>query len=72
MGHYTIYMRKKHTHPFSMSVTELAKRLGISRGHLSDILNHNTIPSLTLALAIQRETRGRVKATSLAERKPHE
>ena len=58
---------KKHTHPFSISINELAKRLGITRGHLSDVLNHHTTPSLTLAFAIQRETRGKVKAADLVK-----
>lgn len=66
---YTVDMRKKHTHPFKISVNELARILGVTRGHLSDVLNHHTTPSLTLALAIQRETRGKVKAADLVAEK---
>lgn len=60
---YNIDMR--HKHPFKGSINGLAKILGISRGHLSEVLNHHTTPSLTLALAIQKETRGRIKAKDL-------
>jgi len=58
----------RHRHPFKGTITDLAKTLGISRGHLSDILNHHETPSLTLAVAIQIATKGKIKAASLIKR----
>ena len=58
----------RHRHPFKGTITDLAKKLGISRGHLSDILNHHETPSLYIALRIQEETKGKIKAVSLIKK----
>lgn len=44
--------------------TAWAKRLGVSKSYLSDILNGNRQPGLNLAARIERETDGAVPATS--------
>ena len=41
-----------------------AQRLGISKGYLSDLLNGKRIPSLDVAVAIQRATDGKIAADS--------
>lgn len=41
-----------------------AQRLGISKGYLSDLLNGKRVPSLEVAVAIQRATDGRIAADS--------
>lgn len=41
-----------------------AKRLGVSKSYLSDILNGHKRPSLDLAILIERETCGDVPASS--------
>ncbi|GAA6190872.1 helix-turn-helix transcriptional regulator [Phaeobacter sp. NW0010-22] len=44
-----------------------AKRLGVSRSYMSDLLNGNRIPSLELAAKIERLTAGKVTAVSWVE-----
>ena len=41
-----------------------AQRLGISKGYLSDLLNGKRVPSLEIAVAIQRATDGKIAADS--------
>lgn len=43
-----------------------ADRIGISRSYLSDILNGHKVPSLPLAVKIERLTGGAVTAASMA------
>ncbi len=52
-----------------ISVTDFSKILGCSRIHLSEIVNGRRIPSLMLAKAIERETKGKVKASELLKDK---
>lgn len=51
-----------------LSQSEWAKRLGISRSYLSDILSGNKTPSLALAVKIQAETAGEVSCESWISR----
>jgi DNA-binding transcriptional regulator YdaS (Cro superfamily) len=44
--------------------TAWAALLGISKGYLSDIVNGNRVPSLEVAVAIERATKGAVLAAS--------
>ena len=46
------------------SAAHWARRLGISRGYLSEMLAGKKLPSLTLAVTIERETGGAVPASS--------
>lgn len=58
-------MRKpKHTHPFDCPVSELARRLGVQRSYLSRVLNQGSKNEAVCA-AIERETRGAVRAVDL-------
>ena len=43
-----------------------ADKIGISRSYLSDILNGNKVPSLPVAVRIERLTGGKVTAAMLA------
>lgn len=52
-----------------LSVTEFAKKLGISRGHLNQIVLKNTKPSRLLAKEIERATSGEVTAEELLKEK---
>lgn len=47
-----------------LSQVTWARRLGISEGYLSDLVNGKRRPSLAVAAAIERATGGRVTATS--------
>lgn len=47
--------------------TEIAKRLGIGRDHLSRIIHYKTVPSPELAMRIQELTYGRVSWWKLIE-----
>lgn len=44
--------------------THWAERLGITKSYLSDLVNGKRVPSLELAVRIERETSGRVTAAS--------
>lgn len=50
----------KHLEGMGISQRVFAARIGCSPSHLSDILSGRRAPSLSLALAIQRETSGAV------------
>lgn len=52
---------------FKKRITQVdfAKRLGISRGHLSQILHGTKHPSRKLAKKIEEETKGKVTAVEL-------
>ena len=52
---------------FKKRITQVdfAKRLGISRGHLSQILHGSKHPSRKLAKKIEEETEGKVTAVEL-------
>ena len=56
----------RHTFPFKCSINKAARTLGVTRGHLSDVLHHHTSASLSLAIAIEALSKGKIKATSLA------
>ena len=47
-----------------LSRTDWAKRLNISKSYMSDLLNGNRVPSLDLAVRIERATDGAVPASS--------
>lgn len=51
---------------------EWADLLGISRGHLSQIMNGNKTPSLELAVRIERLTEGAVPVASWVVSIPEE
>lgn len=46
---------------------EFARRIGTSKGYLSDIANGNRTPSLELALRIERVTSGAVPVAAWAK-----
>ncbi|MBF0345701.1 MAG: helix-turn-helix transcriptional regulator [Nitrospirae bacterium] len=48
-----------------ITLTELAKRLNISTPYLSQIMNNIRPPSLYVALALEKETEGKIKASDL-------
>lgn len=48
-----------------ISQVEFAKKLGVSRGHLNQILHGNKHPSRKLAKKIEEETEGKVTAIEL-------
>jgi len=51
----------------NIKVSDFAKRLGIHRTYLSDIVNGHETPSYTLAKLIEYETNGEVRAESFFE-----
>ncbi len=51
----------------NIKISDFAKRLGIHRTYLSDIVNGHETPSWTLARLIEYETEGEVKAESFFE-----
>jgi transcriptional regulator with XRE-family HTH domain len=55
----------RHSHPFEETVTDLAKRLGVGRAHLSEVLNGTARPSGLLAFQIEEATGGAFKAADL-------
>ncbi|XAI95589.1 Cro-like protein [Nostoc phage Nsp-JY21] len=57
-------MLREHIKSSGESQTVWADRLGIARSYLSDLLNGNKVPSLDLAVRIQRATKGAVPADS--------
>lgn len=57
-------MLKEHITASGLSQSEWAGRLGISRNHLSSILSGVRLPSLTLAVRIERKTEGAIPAAS--------
>lgn len=57
-------MLKQHIKSSGERQTVWAERLGISAAYLSDLLNGKKLPSLVLAVQIERETGGAVPATS--------
>lgn len=57
-------MLKEHIERSGKTQTAWADLLGISKGYLSDIVNGNRVPSLEVAVAIERATDGRVLASS--------
>lgn len=57
-------MLREHIKSSGESQTVWAERLGIARSYLSDLLNGNKVPSLDLAVRIQRATGGAVPADS--------
>lgn len=50
-----------------VSQAELARQAKISRSYLSELVSGAKVPSLKVALAIERATRGKVKAASWLE-----
>lgn len=57
-------MLREHIKASGYSQTVWAERLGIAKSYLSDLLNGNKVPSLDLAVRIQRATDGAVPADS--------
>lgn len=64
MGYDNAVMAK-HQHPFPQTVGELARLVGVGRVHLSEVLNHKTLPSVELAKRIELATGGAVQAADL-------
>jgi len=56
---------KKYRIQNSISVSQLAKSLGISRQHVYEIESGVSFPSRALAVRIEKETRGEVSAEAL-------
>ncbi len=54
-----------HRFPFKQSITDLAERLGITRQHLSEVLNGTARCGGALAFRIEDATKGRIKARDL-------
>jgi plasmid maintenance system antidote protein VapI len=52
-----------------ISVTEFAKNIDYSRGHLTSIINGKLRPSKKLARQIEKATNGEVKAEELLNEK---
>lgn len=50
-----------------ISQAQLARQANISRSYLSELVNGAKVPSLKVAMAIERATRGKVKAASWLE-----
>lgn len=56
-----------HITTTGLSQAALAKELGISRSHMSELVSGAKKPSLDLAFAIERVTEGAVPAASWTE-----
>ena len=54
----------------NIKISEFAKRLGIHRTYLSDIVNGHETPSWTLARLIEYETNGEIKAENFFDKEP--
>jgi len=61
---------KKWLKENNIKISDFAKRLGIHRTYLSDIVNGHETPSWTLARLIEYETNGEIKAESFFEKEP--
>lgn len=57
-------MLKEHIKSSGKSQRVWARSLGIAESHLSALMNHKKVPSLDLAVRIQRLTGGAVSAES--------
>jgi len=66
MGYDNTVMAKHH-HPIQGTVKDLASIVGCGRVHLSEVLNHKTLPSVELAKKIEFATGGHIKWTEFFE-----
>lgn len=62
MANLTTYLTET-----GISQAELSEALGISRGHMSLLASGERKPSLNLAFAIERATKGAVPASSWSD-----
>lgn len=56
---------KRHKFPFPLTIDLMAKKLGITRTHLSEVLHHKTQCSPKLAAKIELATCGKITKESL-------
>lgn len=57
-------MLKKYLTKTSLTQCDFAEAIGVSNGHLSQLISGQKSPSLELAVKIERETDGFVQASS--------
>lgn len=51
----------------NVTQAQLANMVSVSRGYMSELVNGSKTPGLRVALAIEKATRGKVKANSWAK-----
>lgn len=52
----------------NMTQAELARRVNVSRSYMNELVSGAKTPSLRVAAAIEKATRGKVKAIALLEK----
>ena len=62
MTHFSAYLSER-----GIRQSDFAARIGATQGTISRLANGLVLPSLELAVIIERETSGRVKATDWIE-----